>query len=265
MEMDTAFGIVCFGRGIERVRLVGWRPTAYLEKMTQDWQHSGHRVEGLQLDCCDDDHVVIAGGHANAMATAQLFRDCANQNNLPKLIAWAAGRPRYLENGPADVSEGSVLFAEFKEEIGEDYAGRFASVRLEFQAQNRNTRDDLLQSLATAHDMGLERMVVVSVLVHLQRINAFLAHALREAPQFAKIKVELVASDVLLRTRQFSGGIKCALALDDPGLESVNHLALAQIIESPVYRRTAAREAKGTADLRAGRYNFGHQGYQFGK
>lgn len=260
-----SFGIVCFGRGIERNSRGIWQPTAYLEKMTPDGQHSGYLTENLRLDS-DDERVVIAGAYANVMAIAQLFRySIHDEAVIPPLIAWAAGRPRYLENEPPDISEGSVLFSAFKEKIGDAYARHLPLVRLQFQTQNRNTRDDILQSLATAYEMKLKRLIIISVLVHLERISVFLEYANKEVPGFAKIDIELVASDLLLTATPplALGGPKEVIGLDDPTISELNHLAIAKIIESPVYRRTAVREAKGITDLHAGRYDFGKQGYQF--
>lgn len=248
-------GIVCFGRGIEKSwasDLTGmyWNPTAYLEKLTPDRQHSGFLTKGLQLNS-DDESVVIAGAYANAMATAQLFEEASTVGRAPRLITWAAGRPNYLKNEPPEISEGSILFDAFKDRV------RYTlnETRVEFQTQNKNTRDDLLQSLTMAKEMGLTKLFIISVFVHLCRIGEFYRYALRERPDFASVQVEFRASELMLLGK---GSVQNKLLLlDDTEVkDNFDDMAWARIVESPVYRRTAAMEAKGIVDLRAGRYKF---------
>ena len=258
--MADNFGIVCFGRGIEkrwRSDLAGmyWWPTAYLEKTNPVGQHSGLFTPELKLDS-DDESVLIAGGHVNAMATATMFVEGAVSGKLPRLLSWAAGRPKYLEGESPDLSEGSVFFTTFKDQLSFwGWNNILDGVKIEFQTQNKNTRDDLLQSLDMAKQMGLSKLIIISVLVHLRRIHEFYKFALRVQPDFADIKVEFKASELAFLNVQNVGG---NLLLDDKeAVGFFNNVTLANIIESPVYRRTAAREQKGIEDLRAGRYNFG--------
>ena len=251
--MTAPFGIVCFGRGIEKVQGV-WQPTAYLERRTENGQHSGWRTEDLYLDS-DDERVIVAGGHANVMAMTQLWQQQVRARELPELLIWAAGRPEYLAAEPEDLSEGSVLFVEFKKRLEgcDRLRNHLPTMRVEIQTKNRNTYDDLLQSLEIAHGMHLKKIVIVSVLVHLQRIAAFLEQIRKTKDHLNNIAVELAASELVLLGRWFLSGAQTALAIGED-IGPLDHLALSHIIESPAYRRTAAREAKGVADIKAGCY-----------
>ncbi|MEK7115084.1 MAG: hypothetical protein AAB847_01870 [Patescibacteria group bacterium] len=232
-----------------------WQPTAYLEQ-TNSGQHSGQYTNGLSLNS-DDENVLIAGGCANSLATADLFVHQVISGNFPQLLAWAAGRPRYLEQEPPELSEGSVLFKYFESHLkrmSPDVFEMLGNTRMEFQTKNRNTRDDLLQSLEMAKQMNLSKLIIISVFVHLRRIAEFYKFALQARPDFADIEVEFKASEMILFD---APDVQSNLFLEDAEVAGVfNDLAWAKIIESKVYRRTAAREAKGIEDLHAGRYKF---------
>lgn len=246
---------MCFGRGIEQVMENGtltWKPTAYLECLTPQYKHSGYRTNGIALSDCNDG-VMIAGAHANVMATAHRFLAGVRENNPPQLLAWAAGRPDYLKNAPETVSEGSILFAEFLRRVG-DPLQLAPDLVVRLQTNNRNTRDDLLESLTMAQEMDLEKIIVVSVLVHLPRIAEFHACALKANPSLAKIQVEFLASELVLLGK---GVTYHLLLLDDREVAGqFEDVKLARIVDSPAYRRTALREAIGIEALRAGRYDF---------
>ena len=261
MAEKEGVGIVCFGRGIEKscdkTHQTGmyWGPTAYLEE-TNVGQHSGLYTYGLSLNS-DDENVLIAGGYANSLATADLFIHQVMSGNFPQLLAWAAGRPKYLEQEPSELSEGSVLFESFERHLkrmSKDVFDMLGDTRIEFQTKNRNTRDDLLQSLEMANQMNLSKLIIISVFVHLRRIAEFYKFALQAQPEFSDIEVEFRASEMILFN---APDVQFNLILEDVEVAGVfNDLAWAKIVESKVYRRTAAREAKGIEDLRAGRYKF---------
>jgi hypothetical protein len=244
---EGGLGIVCFGRGIERVRCgdqLVWKSTAYLEKLS-DNKHSGYRTEQLSLESGDED-VVVAGAYANMMATAELFKTLG-----AGLIMWAAGRPDYLKDEPETVSEGSILFEEFKQEVGPALLD-FYYPTIRIQANNKNTRDDLLESLALARKMKVSGLIVVSVFVHLPRIVEFYRCALRADPSLSDISVRFAASELVLLGL---GDVVQVLQLEDPNVqEKFEHALFSEIVESAAYRRTVAREARGIRALKEGRY-----------
>jgi len=263
--IEHPIDVLCiFGRGIEKDERGIWQPTAYLEEMTSDNQHGGQRKNGLRLSS-ENPRVVIAGAYANAMAAAHIWNGL-HWNNLPgvqppSVVVFAAGRPKYLQAEPPDeVWEGKPLYDAMKNSCAENPA---ISSEIVFQRDNRNTRDDLLQTLKMARSRRFKNVAIVSVLVHLRRIAEFLRHALIEDPSLATINTILYSSELVLAS---TGNVKNLLLLDDPKVAGpLNHLTISRIIESPTFRRTAEREKRGIEDLREGRYDFGHQGYQFAK
>ena len=252
--------VLCvFGRGIEKNERGIWQPTAYLEEMTSDNQHGGERKSGLRL-WSENSQVVIGGAYANAVAAARIWNHLHVEQAWPSYIVFAAGKPEYLRAAPNRVWEGKPLYNVMKKNCIEN---PHTLSDIIFQKDNRNTRDDLLQTLKMAQSRGLKNVGIVSVLVHLRRIAEFLRHALIEDPSLANINTTLYASELVLIG---TGSVRNLLLLEDPGVAGpLDYLAISRIIESPVFRRTAEKEGRGIKDLQAGRYNFGHQGYQFAK
>lgn len=121
-----------------------------------------------------------------------------------------------------------------------------APAEIMIQDKNRNTRDDLLQTLTLARDHGLRRIGIISVLVHLARCQEFLKKAVEAEPEFENYEIQFFASEMILMQEQ-------------PKLTPW----LAELLISKAYCRTAERERRGAADLRAGKYDFSSQGYGF--
>lgn len=235
--------ILCvFGRGIEKVDGV-WRPTAYIEKLSPENQHPGVRYPENTIDMDGDDpQVVIAGAEINALATATLFASWRAAGSPPKVVTFAAGRPRYIAEDPdPTLSEGRLLKEVFLREVEPIADG----VEVVMQTTNRNTRDDLLKTLHLAKTRGFQRIVIVSVLVHVPRCMEFLRHALLAEPSFSNISVEFFASETVV----------------------LNHCSgyefLYRAMISKAFARTAERERRGIADLQSGKYDFVSQGYAF--
>jgi hypothetical protein len=235
--------ILCvFGRGIEQIRVGGrfaWRPTRYVERLTQNNQHSGYRDQ-TATPGDHDERIVIAGANANVLAAAYLFSRAKRGGYPPKIVTFAAGRPRYLMPYP-DVTEGGVLKERFLRVIGDT-----GEAEILIQADNLNTRDDLLQTLYLTRERGYGTVDIVSVELHLPRIQALLDKAVEADSSIANIAVAFHASELVL------------IAASPRYFKILNPVAY-----SAAYRRTVARERKGIEDLRNDRYDFGSQGYGF--
>lgn len=247
--------LVVFGRGIERPSHSShdetlWQPTAYLERLTPEGKHSGVRSYDLTLDSKDS---VIAGAHANVMAAV----NCCNTAYFkPEFVIFAAGRPDYLKNAPANISEGSVLAKVFQ-------AKTRSKAQIIIQDQNKNTWDDLVKSLEFAHQTKNGFVKIISVLVHIARISQFLKHVKETRPDLKNINVDIIASELELLEK---GTLKEVLGYQGEYQESILlHKHISVITMSPAYQRTAGMEQRGINALREGKYNFLHQGYQFAK
>jgi len=227
-----------FGRGIEKVDGI-WQPTAYIERLSEKGGHPGMRAEGI-TPFDNDPRIVIAGGEVNALACAMLYKEFATQRSVPKVVVFAAGRPAYLADDPdPDLTEGRVMHRWFLGSVIPQ-----PGTQIVFQANNRNTRDDFVETLEFAKSRGLSRIAIITVQVHIPRCQEFLKHV----PEEMKHGIDILwfASEPIV-LRHFP--------------EAYPELWEAMI--SPAYARTAERERKGIEDLRAGHYNFGAQGYSF--
>jgi hypothetical protein len=235
--------LVVFGRGVEQVPTVRgyvWKPTRYIERLDNRSWHSRFRVSGITPDDSDP-HVVTAGANANVIAAAHLFCKLQQEGRAPHVVAFAAGRPGYLANeADPTFSEGQVLKERFLRlvDIGKS--------EITIQTHNKNTRDDLLESLHFAQGQEYACITIIAVGVHLLRIKEFLRRALVEDSSLETMKVEFRASEEVLFERS----------------DRYRRLLL-PIRSTRAYERTAAMEAKGLADLRAGTYDFDSEGSGF--
>ncbi len=234
--------ILCvFGRGIEKAN--GWHPTQGIERLSEKNGHSGICAGDLEMNS-DDPRVVIAGSEFNAMAASELFSGLVSGGRDAPLVVFAAGRPNYLADDPdPTLTEGRIMKEYFVQRL--EYLGHKAKEIIIFD-KNKNTRDDVLQVLHLAKERGLRQITIVSVLVHLARCQEFYEFALKAEAGFRDYGVKFIAAEAVLMMKM-------------PHVTSY----LSQLLISKAYCRTAERERKGIEDLRAGRYNFGTQGYAF--
>lgn len=239
--------LVVFGRGIEKSGET-WVPTAYLECRGPSEQGGRFRAAGLTLT---SETAVVAGAHANVLAAVHLLTDILAKGELPVLV-FAAGRPVYLEKEHDELAEGDVLFNTLKASIG--LAGILSRLDVQIQRNNKNTFDDVRETLRMAVVRGFSHIAVISVLVHLPRIVEFHRHLVLHDLSFAKVSVDFRASEFVLLGK---GPVASLLCLEDPSIQGpLNDAAVAKILNSPAYRRTADMEANGIQDFRDGRYRF---------
>ncbi|MEK7187943.1 MAG: hypothetical protein AAB691_03820 [Patescibacteria group bacterium] len=225
--------LVVFGRGAQEGPL-GWEPTGPIELTTEGGGHTGKKVADLDMNS-DDPRNVIAGAGMNVEAASILYKELRQAGEPPLKVVFAAGRPAYLANAPSHVTEGSALRKVFEATTDLD-----ESTEIQMQATNRNTRDDLIQTLKAALETGLLRICIISVLVHLPRCHEFYLKALETNPEFHRCSVDFVASEMVIwehypERRQEVG----------------------DLLVSRAYERTAQRERKGIGDIRDNKYDFG--------
>ncbi len=238
LENWTPQVLCVFGRGIEKVNGV-WKPTAYIERLSESNGHPGVRVEGI-TPFDDDPRVVIAGGDINATALAVLYEEFFGLGSPAEVVAFAAGRPSYLANEPDQtLTEGKVMHRHFL-----SITDPWRATEIVFQSGNRNTRDDLAETLALAKIRRFSGIGIITVGIHIPRCQEFMKHV--PVDLLEGVEIRWFASEpIVLRY-----------------LPS-EYRSLWEAMISPAYTRTAERERRGIADLRAGKYNFGSQGYGF--
>jgi hypothetical protein len=228
----TADAICVLGRGIERVktnRRSVWKPTRYVEALGDVGTHTGKRFAGLTID---DSAAVIAGSNANTLAAIDLFTNCRNARKPPKLVIFAAGRPDYLADDPdQDLTEGRIL----AERFARGACPRPDETQIVVLKHNRDTRDDIVETLRLVSSVRLKRLVVVTVAVHIPR-----AREISDMLPISEVEIEFISAEELLarryRGRRWSIGF------------------LERLIGSVAYRRTLEREERGLLALRSGTY-----------
>lgn len=224
--------VLCvLGRGIERMDGTNtWRPTAYVERLSEENGHSGLRIENITA-FDEDPKVVISGGEVNAVAGALFYKELALAGAPPAVVTFAGGRPAYLAKEPQHITEGRILYERFQE------VSLHTRSEIVFQDGNSNTRDDLQETLKLAQERSFRRIAIVTVTVHIPRCLAFVSSNWLQG-----MEIRFFASEPIVH--RFLPG---------------EYEYLYEAMISPAYTRTAERERKGISDLRAGRYNFGSQ------
>jgi hypothetical protein len=223
--------IVVFGRGIGKDERGRWHPTPYIEE-TVDGQHSGVFKTSVNTE---GRNAYIGGANANVLAAVQLFEESVREGSRPKLVIFAAGRPDYLKDEASWLSDGKILEDKFKRKIGKSNH----QVDTKVIRQNKNTRDDVEQSLKIAKDHGLGRVAIITVGVHIPRSREFYEVAKKEGNVSTDIQVDFISSEEILgrRDRRFTKIFEAGL-------------------KTQAYKKTVAKEKEGIKNLRQGRYKF---------
>lgn len=230
--------IVVLGRGIEQVDGRGWRPTTSIERLSEQGWHPGTREKGLTPD--SEGEIILAGSNANIYAAVELFEEQSAAGAAPSLVIFAAGRPNYLMDNPdPTLSEGSVMSAKFQ-----DRTRKTAAAETMILDQNRNTQDDIIESLKVALERGFKEVKLITIGAHVPRATEFLKLAYAEHPEFAGISANFVASEDLLERRY--AGSATAFSLYSKGVEALR--------DSQADLYTRYRERRGINALRRGNY-----------
>jgi DUF218 domain len=232
LASHNADALCILGRGIEQVktnRQLVWRPTRYVEILADVGTHTGKRFQGLTID---DSTAVIAGSNANTLAAIELFGTCRKARKVPKLVIFAAGRPDYLANeSDKELTEGRILAERFVRGA----CPRLDETQIVVLKKNRDTRDDIAETLSLVSSARLNGLIVLTVAVHIPRASE-MAHML----PVPGVEIEFISAEELLihryRCRKWSTGF------------------LERLSGSKAYRRTLEREERGLLALRSGTY-----------
>ena len=227
-----------FGRGIEKVRVCGeyaWRPTRLIEVLSENRFHTGYRAVGLDPE---DEFSVIAGANANVLAAIQIFEELAKNNNPPRLVMFAAGRPKYLALDPdPTLSEGKILAEKFIRMVNIENTN-FPEIIT--QSENKNSKDDLEQSLELATKNEVTNLSIITVSVHIPRVKELFRMCLNDKPLYKNLGISFLASEKILLRRYKS--------------ISLYKRMLSQLQGSKAYQRTVLNEQQGIIALRSGNY-----------
>lgn len=246
--------LVVLGRGIEKVsvkdkdenREPKWRPTRLLEIMDRKGWHPGR---ANAFACLQRTDAVVGGGNANTIAAAWYYRLLHRASSCPEVIIFAAGRPDYLADEHESLTEGTVMVEKFLRKT------RMLGVTAEnvrILAGNRNTYEDVLESLLTCKKRGIRQATVITVEVHMSRTVAFFCFVREKYPDLRRVRVHFKTAEELLLSRY----------ANHSWIEKIRH-ELQELRTSPAYAATWQKEKIGIRALREGRYDLSDQGYGF--
>ena len=191
--------ICVLGKGIEQTPTKAgmvWRPTRYIEQMSEIGRHTGFRVVGIDPD---DNISVVAGSNANVLAATQLCTELYLNGMPPRLVIFPSGRPEYLAAHPdPTLTEAKVLSDRFVRSCRRIGIDRTEIVIL---GKSRNTREEVRDALGLAAVRGMRAMAIVTVAVHLARAHEFVRIAVEENPALSSVATTLVASEEILQRR----------------------------------------------------------------
>lgn len=230
--------IIVLGRGVGKDKQGRWRPTAYYEQM-KNGQHSGLFDNNPDLE---DENTVVGGGNANTLATYHLFTKLNRRGISPKLIIFAAGRPDYLAAEPPEVSEGIAMKQILFRRLDREEIERPETAILK---ENKNTKDDIKESLRILIEQGIRNAVIITVQIHTERTREFMKMA-KAAVGDEDIELTLIASEEIL------GEIS-------PKYQRIFRMAQ----NMTPFKRTVIKEKTGVEAIRGGEYDFRSQGYTF--
>lgn len=221
--------IVVLGRGIGKDSHGRWKPLSYFVESSM---HSGifdNRVEP------DNEASIVGGGNANTLALFHFYKELSEAGSLPQLVIFAAGRPNYLAKENPQLSEGSVMRSKFLSKLTQIEKRNLKTVILD---KNKNTADDMAESLRIIQERGLQNIVIITVDVQIERAEEFLKLAREQAGVSEKdVHIDFKASEDIL------------MEVSDKYKRRFGNIS-----ETKAYKKTEEMEERGTARLRAGTY-----------
>lgn len=232
--------IVVLGRGIGKDSNGRWRPTP---SFAEGSLHSA--VYSNMVDPNDQtQEILFGGGNANCLAVYHLYRQLVEQGDAPKLVIFAAGRPNYLSGEIASLSEGSVMSKNVLRRI--DRVG-LNPPEIVILDKNKNTHDDIGESMGVVTARGLNRVVIITAEVHSARAEEFYNRVAAEGlPE--GLSVEFRPAEDILKS-----------------VGDRYRRVLSNLKETGGYKRTAFLEDRGLKALLDGTYDIRSQGFGFAK
>lgn len=238
--------IIVLGRGVGKDSHGHWKPLTYF---VEGSMHSG--TVNNMVDP-DDETSIVGGGNANTLALFHFYKQHIETGVQPSLVIFAAGRPDYLAHEDPHLSEGSVMRKKF--------LGKLETSNIEQQPEavvldrNKNTADDMAESLRLMKEKGLHNAVAITVSVQIARAEEFLKLAREHAGiSESDVNIDFKASEDILED------------VSDKYKKGFEDVVVAQFGKKPrhlhesydqtkAYQNTKAMEKRGVARLKAGTY-----------
>lgn len=227
--------IVVLGRGIGKDSSGKWRPISYLVESSL---HSG--VFNNQVSP-DNETGIVGGGNANTLALFHAYEQLSSAGSPPQLVIFAAGRPNYLAGENPELSEGSIMRDKFLSKLTAKDIPEPETIILD---QNKNTRDDMVESLKMIKERGLRNTVIITVGVQIERAEEFLKLARGQAGISEKdVHIDFKAAEDILK--EASDKYKGRFG------KTSKHVGYKQTVG---YKKTEEMEKRGVQRLHDGTY-----------
>jgi len=176
-ELDLGFTpelLVILGRSVEFTVEKGrlkFRPTGIYSRWNPETRDLIPELNFANPPRGNSEDTYVSGGNSNVLGAIHYLRDLSMRGHYVKEIVFAAGRPPYLQKLTDSMTEGDIMLGRFNVlarhySLPEVPIGNFRS--------NRNTWDDVKETLRLAKEKGYINVAMVSIGLHLPRIAEFI-------------------------------------------------------------------------------------------
>lgn len=241
LKIEPVDCVVVLGRGVEKVEIKNpdgsteevWKPTRYIQKLDETGMRTGKR-EAVALE---DEQAWVGGGKANTIASIEYYHRLEELGLKPKLFILSAGRPAYLENEPEGFCEAIPMKEIIDQELGSD-------LNVLIQSDNRNTKDDVLNSLKNAQLNNIKSIAFINTSVAMPRTQEFYKLVIDQYPELAEIKVTFYTAEDLLAER-YADSQSASAAFDK---------IQTQLKNTGAWKNTSTAEQGGIDAIKSGKY-----------
>jgi hypothetical protein len=224
--------IIVLGRGIGWDNKNGiWRPQSYFVRAPI---HSGV----FENDVDPNDNTLVAGGNLNTLALFHKYTRLVRSGIFPDLVVFSAGRPNYLADEEEYLTEGRVMKEKFLSKLVASKAPIITPPEIVILEKNKNTQDDMEESLKTLRERGIRRAAIITVRLQIERAEAFLKLAHENAGTTSEyINIDFLSAEDILSEI-------------DPRYQT----RFSYVDKYKGYLRTQAMEKRGLEALKNGTY-----------
>lgn len=204
-------------------------------RWTNTSESTGYREMGMEMN---GEKIFVGGANANVLAALQLYKESHEAGRPIKIVFFGAGRPNYIASEPESFAESTVLSESFKKRL---LLTALPMPRIVCGTDGKNTKGELLWNLRQALSENATRLAVITVLVHIPRVQEFYNLLLKEQPEFGSLETKFFSSEIILGKRYLT---KPRYAEE-----------ICKFFASEAYERTCEKEMAGIEAIRAGKYS----------
>jgi hypothetical protein len=173
--------LIVLGRGINyyiKDMEVKLRPTGLFMQFDPKIRDQIAEINLLNPPDGDTKDAIVAGGNSNILAAVHFLRNLEKEGKYVREIIFAAGRPPYLQKLSDSLTEGDIMLEKFNK-LKNFY--RLPDVPVGNFRDNRNTWDDVRETVGHAKEMEYKNVAMITVGLHVPRVEEFIKKALIDA------------------------------------------------------------------------------------